>query len=287
MQVITHYHHLAIGLCLASLIAGVSHVPISARDFFTGNSFSSRAAGDVMKNRRSVNNSGNDLGEAINLLVTKGDTEMAAGHFANARNCYTSALARDPNNVTIILKASKAEEKIGDLDGAIRRARFATKLEPKNADAHAVLGQFLQANRDERAAELQYECAAELSKGDELASQYERKAIELMIACDDLERADKLSLSWLKANGKDADRHFNRGLVLAQSERAERQQEAIKELTKTLLLAPAYNRAHYQLALLYLKLDEKEKAKTELKTFINNNPDEPELKEAKEKLVQL
>lgn len=200
---------------------------------------------------------------------------------------YLSALAHDPNNVRLLLMVAKSQEQLGDLDQAIMRARLATQIEPGNVQAHLQLGQSLQANRDPKAAELQYERVLDLTINDNVAAAARKKVVDLLVELDDLERADRLSRLWVKKHDKDADCHFNRGLVLSQSEKTANLQEALKEFKKCLLLAPDYNMAHYQQALLYLKQNETELARTELKVFINSNPPPQELEQAKAKLAQL
>src|SRR5262249_7630348 len=160
--------------------------------------------------------------------------ELSVGHYGAARQIYLSALAHNNSDVSVLLKISKAEEKIGDLDSAIKRARLATQIEPRNIDGHLELGRYLEANREAKAAELQFERAVELFKDPKDATSIEGRAIQLLIDLDDLERADRLSLSWLKENKKSAECHFNRGIVLSQSEKSSRQEEAIKEFTQTL-----------------------------------------------------
>ncbi|PWT95230.1 MAG: hypothetical protein C5B53_11720 [Candidatus Melainabacteria bacterium] len=226
-------------------------------------------------------------GTQVEALLARGDGELRAGHYAIARRCYLSALAYERDNVKILLKAAQAEEKIGDLDSAIKRARLVTQIDPKNVDGHAALGRYLEANRDPKAAELQYERAIELSKDQSEATSLEGKAIRLLIDLDDLDRADRLSLSCLKGNKKNAESHYFRGLVLSKSERQPRMQEALKEFQQTLALAPECNAVHYQSALLYLKLGQKDEATQELKTFIKNNPPKNELEEAKGRLEQI
>ena len=220
-------------------------------------------------------------------LLARGDEELNAGHYAAARQLYLSALAHNSNDVSVLLKIAKAEDKIGDLDSAIKRARLATQIEPKNIDGHLELARYLEANRDPKAAELQYERAVELFKDQKEATSVEDKAIRMLIDLDDLERADRLSFTWLKENKKSAECHFNRGIVLSESEKPERQLEAIKEFTQVLNLDADFNRAHYRLALLYLKTGEKDLAKKELEIFIKSNPPQDQLADAKDKLAHL
>jgi tetratricopeptide (TPR) repeat protein len=224
---------------------------------------------------------------AIDRLVLRGDDEFKAGHFQAARSCYLSAMAHNANDVAILLKVAKAEAKIGDLDSAIKRARLATQIEPKSVDSHTELARYLEVNRDPKSAELQYERAIDLIDDPKEAKPFESKAIQMLIDLDDLEKADRLSQIWLKANKKDADCHFNRGLVLSQSEKPSRLNEAAKEFKQALALDVDHNSAHYRLGLVYLKLDDKDAAKEELQNFIKGNPTPQELKEAKERIEQL
>jgi tetratricopeptide (TPR) repeat protein len=223
----------------------------------------------------------------VEALLAHGDSELRGGHYSIARQYFLSALAYDRDNAEVLLKVAQAEAKLGDLDSAIKRARLVTQIEPKYVDGHRQLGRYLEANRDPKAAELQYERAMELTKDQSEATSLEGKAIGLLIDLDDLDRADRLSLSSLKGNKKNAECHFFRGLVLSKSEREGRMQDALKEFKQTLALAPQCNIAHYQSALLYLKLGQKDEAKQELETFIKNHPPKDQLEEAKDKLENL
>lgn len=226
-------------------------------------------------------------GTAVEQLLQHGDDQMRAGHYSNARQYYLSALAYDRDSVKVQLKVAQAEAKIGDLDAAIKRARLVTQIEPKNVDGHKELGRYLEANRDPKAAELQYERAIELSDDPSDVISLEAKAVRLLIDNDDLERADRLSLWCLKGNKKIAECHFLRGLVLAQSEKDARMQEGLKEFKQTLTLDPSRNSAHYQTALIYQKLGAKDAARQEFEFFIKGKPPKTELEDAKDRQARL
>src|SRR5262249_5948566 len=117
----------------------------------------------------------------VDRLVARGDEELSVGHYGAARQIYLSALAHNNSDVAVLLKISKAEEKIGDLDSAIKRARLATQIEPRNIDGHLELGRYLEANREAKAAELQFERAVELFKDPKDATSIEGRAIQLLI----------------------------------------------------------------------------------------------------------
>jgi len=223
----------------------------------------------------------------IDRLIGRGDEELTAGHYSSARRFYLSALAYDANNARMLLKVAEAEEKMGNLDQAIRRTRLVTQLEPNSIQAHLQLAQFFEADRDKKAAELQYERIVDLAKSDDQVSAACDKVTSLLIDLGDLERADQLSRAWLRKYGKSADSHFNRAFVLSHSSKAKNLETAAKEYHKCLTLAPDYNRAHYQLGLFYLDLGDTAQAKEELKRFINNRPSQAELEQAQGQLSQL
>jgi tetratricopeptide (TPR) repeat protein len=216
-----------------------------------------------------------------------GDAALSQGHYGIARRLYANCLVEDPNNVQVLIKLAHAEEQIGDLDQAIARGRLACQLAPKRVDAHMALASFLEANRDDKAAELQYERALELRPQAETACLAQGRIVALLIKLDSVDQADRLSKDWLHKDNKSPDCHFNRGLVLSQSAKPENWQEAASEFKKTLLLSPDLNRAHYQLALLDLKRGDKRSAKEELETFIKSDPKGNELVKAKELLTGL
>ncbi len=220
-------------------------------------------------------------------LIASGDHELAIKHCAKARQFYLTALDRDNNNVQILLKIAEAEKELGDLDQALKRARTATQIDPQNIEAHFQLGNYLKANRDLKAAALQYERVLDLSDSKNDTLGIRESLLQLLIDLDDLERADNFSKRWLKGNDKNAACHFYRGLVLSLSSKSNNLQAANKELSKCLALNPAYNKAHYQLALLLLKLDDKERAKTELQTFIQNGASKAEIEQAQAQMKEL
>lgn len=220
-------------------------------------------------------------------LRALGDAEFDRGHLDKAKSYYLDAYYCNTTDARNMLGLAKISEKKGDLDDAIRRARLAAQNEPANPKVHFAVGTYLEENQDFRGAELQYERAVELTKSKDESVLFCTKAIQSLVQIEDFEKADKLSKSWLKEHAKYAQSHYDRGLVLMNSDKPPNQEEALKQFAKALELDPKMNIVHYQLGVLNGKIGQKEMALKELNAFVDSHPTAKELKLAQTQIEKL
>jgi tetratricopeptide (TPR) repeat protein len=207
------------------------------------------------------------------------DREMEAGHFQAACQLYRLALATHRSDVSILIKAARAYEAAGDLDEAIHRAREATVFEPTNAGARVALGHFLDANREDKAAILQFEMALQIKD----AEPETRKAaygplLRLLRHQNQCEKLEKTARRGVHDFPQDADCHYNLGWALSQLPKtdakasAKLQAEAISEYRRSISLGGKRAGAHLNLALLLADSGDKNAASQELSTYLKLAP---------------
>jgi tetratricopeptide (TPR) repeat protein len=228
-----------------------------------------------------------DEGKAKKLCES-GEEEIKRGNLDKATAFYTEANLFNPTSGQVMLGLARIADRRGDLDEAIKKARAAAQFDQDSVNTHMVLGGYLERNQEFIAAALQYERAIDLTKVKDEQIPLCNKVTSLLIEADEFERTDMLTKAWVSQHPKSADVHYDRGLLLAHSTKLPKRKEAVKELDKALALEPRLNIAHYQLGLVLVKLDDKERAEKELSTFINNHPsDQEKVKRAQDTLERL
>ncbi len=220
-------------------------------------------------------------------VILSGEALEAKGDWKAARTRYQKALLLLPNDTTVLLKIAAASQAIGDLDDAMKKARQVTGLMPNLAEGHLALGRYLEMNRDQRAAQLQYERALDLDPPIETKVAVFGPYLRVLIAMAKMDEADKLSRKWLKDNQDNADCHFNRAWIAAQLPKPQQKAEAIDEYRKALALQKDLVQAHYNLALLLVNAGKTTEAASELKAFIQQAPHDPDIANARKLLAQL
>lgn len=220
-------------------------------------------------------------------IMVSGDTLSAGGDYKNARQRYLKALLVLPNNPQLLLKSAHMSQMLGDLDDALKRARQATTVAPELADGHLALGRYLEMNRDERAAQIQFERALDLSPPLATKVAIYGPYLRVLISMNKLDDADKLSRKWISANPESADCHYNRAWVAGQLPGKKSTAEAIQEYRKSLALKHDLVQAHYNVALLLIKQGNSSEASKELKEFIRLAPQDPDISNAQKLLAQL
>jgi tetratricopeptide (TPR) repeat protein len=220
-------------------------------------------------------------------MTKLGDEQMAKKEYTLARATFRDLCWRRPMDPIPMLKEAAAAAKCGDLDEALVWAKKATTYAPAYGEAHIQLGHLLEANRDWKAAYLQYARAFDLVSDQESKISLETPMLRTLIKAKDDDKADQLSLSMIKQNKKAPDCYYNRAWYLSQSAKPEALAEAIENYKQVLIMTPARNDARFNLALLLVKNNAKEEAVAELKKFIEAAPDDPDCPRAKEMLAKL
>jgi tetratricopeptide (TPR) repeat protein len=220
-------------------------------------------------------------------MTKLGDEQMAKKEYTLARATFRELCWRRPMDPIPMLKEAAAAAKCGDLDEALVWAKKATQYAPNYDDAHIQLGHLLEANRDWKAAYLQYARALDLVSDPESRISLETPMLRTLLKTKDYDKAEQLSLSMIKQNKKTPDCYYNRAWYLSQSPKPEALAEAIDNYKQVLTLTPDRNDARFNLALLLVKNNAKEEAAVELKKFIDAAPDDPDCPRAKDILEKL
>lgn len=218
-------------------------------------------------------------------LLLVADTYLANKQFKEARTALERLVVLNPSG-DILLKLAHACDKNGDLDEAIKRARQATQAAPRNPLPHVTLARYLEANRDNNAAKLQYERAMDLKPDRNLRKIAMGALLRLLVTGKKFIDADDFSKRWLKQYPEDAECHFNRACIASQLGDGY-VQESIDEYNKTLELQPQLSSAHYNLALLLIKTGKNTAALKELQAFVEKAPNDSDVESAKELIKKL
>jgi tetratricopeptide (TPR) repeat protein len=216
------------------------------------------------------------------------DTELAAGHFQAACDLYKLALATHRSDAQLLLKAAKSYESAGDLDEAIHRAREAAVFEPNNAEAHLMLGHYLDLNRDYTSAILHFEVVLDTKN----AKAETRKAaygplLRMLKHENEMAKLLKRSRQGARDFAQDADSHYNYAWALTQMQNtdpkatAKFRRDAIFEYRKCIELGEKRAGVHFSLATVLADAGEKAEAKEELAIYLKSAPDQANAAEVK------
>ncbi len=216
-----------------------------------------------------------------------GDVLAAAGNFKLAKARYQKALLLMPNNPQLLLEIAQAAAVQGDLDDALKRARQATTVAPDNPAGHLALGRYLEMNRENRAAQIQYERALDLNPSLTLNVSIYGPLLRVLVAGNKLDDADKLSRKWVAGSPDCGDCHYNRAWIAAQLPGPKHTVEAIDEYKKAIAIKADLTSAHYNVALLLVKQEKESEAARELKLFIQLAPKDPDIGNARKLLEKL
>ncbi len=221
-------------------------------------------------------------------IAADADRELAAGHYQAACELYRLALTTHRSDSTVLLNAARAYEKAGNLDEAIRRAREAALFDPDNAEAHLVLAHFLDMDRQEKAAILQFEVVIDNKKADPST----RKAaygpiLRLLKKVDNWEILIKMARRGAHEFPQDPDSQFNLGWALTQlpntvpKEHLKIQHDAVIAYQKSVDLGVKGPAVHLNLAMLLADLGDSPAASAELATYLKLAPSEANRSEVK------
>jgi len=192
----------------------------------------------------------------------------------------------NPGNADIVLKLAHTNEKLGDLDEAIKQAKKATQLAPDDARTHITLGRYLDSNRDTNAARLQFERAMDVKPDKSLRKTAMGALLRILIASEKMPIADEFTKKWVKQYPDDAACHYNRAWLASQLE-GDHVQECIDGYRKTLELDPTLSSVHYNLALVLLKAGKNTDGLRELKSFVKELPNDSDCASAIELIKKL
>lgn len=219
-------------------------------------------------------------------MLLLADALLANCEFRESRATLARLSVLSPANVEVLLKLAHANDKLGDLDNAIKQARKATQVAPGDPRTHITLGRYLDANRDANAARLQFERAMDLKPEKSLRKVAMGGILRILIATDKLPDADELSKKWLKQYSDDAACHYNRAWIASQIE-GDHMQECIDGYRKALELDPSLKSVHYNLGLVLVKAGKKQEALEELKSFVTASPNDSDSESARELIKKL
>jgi tetratricopeptide (TPR) repeat protein len=221
------------------------------------------------------------------IVELAGEAFLAAGDLKQAKQYYLKYALLNPGDVAASVKLAEIYQQLGDLDNALKYARGAAHEHAGDSSAHLVLARLLEANHDYRPAEVQYERAIETGKTMEERVAAQGPMLRVLFQLNKLPDADKLSKKWAAEKGAPADCHYNRAWVASQIGGAPAKTEAISEYQKALALKSGMPEVHYNLGLLLADQGRKSEAEKELKLFIQQAPNDPDIQKARELLGKL
>lgn len=228
-----------------------------------------------------------------NALELLAEAQLAEGDLKGARQTYLRLARARPEDSNTLLKIAHTSSLLGDLDDAIMKARQATEIAANDPNSHYKLGEYLEQNRDLKAAYLQFLVVLELcSKSkerhfEEMRIDVQGPILRTLVQARELSEADRLSKKWAKESGGVFSCQFNRAWIAAQLPAKEALKEAIVHYQKALALKPDLNSARYNLALVLIKDGKSAEGKKELKRFLSAAPHDPDAARAGQLLAEL
>lgn len=212
------------------------------------------------------------------------DSYKALGKTKEADEVFVQlkGLGAEGDTVAMIYNEGVASLKVGDAKAARERFLEALQLNPELVQAHEALAILYgnQKNYPEAAVHAEKALA---HKPDSMTLK--RISYDAYKALGDTAKAEAMFQQLIAGDPKAlAVQLFNQAIEVFN---AGNTQEATDLLEKAVQADPTNSRAHYQLGLCYVNLDQKAKAKEHLKTFIELAPSDPEVEAAKSMLAFL
>ncbi|HSN38695.1 MAG TPA: tetratricopeptide repeat protein [Burkholderiales bacterium] len=168
--------------------------------------------------------------EALEALITEGNSCEDRGEYATARELYQRAVAMSPHSARAHMNLGNALAGLGNAPEALECYRRAIVLQPQWLPAQLNLGALLLAAGDLAAAESAYRCALEIAP--ESASAWTGLGCALDTHSDEAEVAFRMALALTPGHAGTASRLAHR---LREQGHA---REAIHELRSALLANP-------------------------------------------------
>jgi tetratricopeptide (TPR) repeat protein len=219
-------------------------------------------------------------------LLLLADAQLANKQFKESKITLARLGVLNPGNAEIVIKLAHANDKLGDLDEAIKLAKKSTQLAPDDPRTHITLARYLDADRDANAARLQYERALDCKPDKNLRKTAMAAILRMLIATDKMPQADEFSKKWLKQYPDDATCYYNRAWIASQLA-GEHAQECIEDYRKALELEPTLSSIRYNLALVLLKAGKNTDALHELKEFVKALPEDSDSQSARDLIKKL
>jgi len=157
--------------------------------------------------------------------------------------------------------------KQGKVQTAIRAARALINQDPRNADAHYMLGKAYLADNKSELALMEFKTVNQIGVfGPHIPENEFRKAIaELFVKFNQIEEALKEYLLLIKLEAYQADHYYWAGKLFSERNRSEM---AMNYLRKAVELDPRHSKAHYELGLLLYREKRPIEAKSELEAAL-------------------
>lgn len=219
-------------------------------------------------------------------LLLVADCYFAAKKYKEAKEVCRRIQQLSASNCDNLLKLSLCYEKLGDLDSAINEARKATIVGPDDPRTHFALARFLVANRDDKAAALQFErtldLESRLTPAVKIAAMNEW--LKILLKENNHEKAEELVYKWAKNNQQNPKCQYNLAWILSMNPK--KKKEAIDAYQKTLKLDPALHAVHYNLGLLQIEVGDVRNGLAQLRIFVKAAPTDHDAGQARELIKQ-
>ena len=203
---------------------------------------------------------------AIATLETEAMNYLRRGDFTAARARYQKLVALDPKNADAHAMLGVACQRTGDLESAKSALSTATRLDPDNAAHHANLGNVLNACGETAAALQEFDVAIALDGDNALVHNDRGNALsaagDLAAAIDSYRRALTLRPSYARA-------HFNLANALKAAYRTD---DAIAEYKRAIDADPLYASAYVNLGNALRDADQPQEAIAAYRRAIGTDP---------------
>jgi tetratricopeptide (TPR) repeat protein len=163
---------------------------------------------------------------------------------------------------------------------------MSTQAAPDSPQSHIALAKYLEQNRDQQQAFLQYSRAVDLRPPETTMQKIFSPMLRILMSVNDKDDALKLAKKWAKEYNKLADCQYNYAWILSQCDE-KKLPEAVALYKQALQLDPKLTGAHYNMAILLVRLNQNEDAVAELKQFLKLAPDDADAAQAKKLLAKL
>ncbi|MEW6563984.1 MAG: tetratricopeptide repeat protein [Spirochaetota bacterium] len=165
--------------------------------------------------------------------------------------------------------------KQGKIQTAIRAARSLINQDPRNADAHYMLGKAYLADNKSELALMEFKAVNQIALfGPHIPENEFRKTIaQLFVKYNQIEEALKEYLLLIKMEAYQADHYYWAGKLFSERNRSDM---ALNYLRKAVELDPRHSKAHYELGLLLYREKKPIEAKSELEAALKLQGDNPQ-----------
>ncbi|MDX1665958.1 MAG: SDR family NAD(P)-dependent oxidoreductase [Saprospiraceae bacterium] len=209
--------------------------------------------------------------EELKGFIDQAREYVSSGQIEEGVSFVRTALEKYPesNQLRYYLGILLAQDS-NNIQEAAHEIAIILEREPTNLRANFLMGELSELKNDFHQARQHYEKVMDLAP--DYPGIYYRLAIVLANHFpEEAKRAGKYFKKAIKRNPKNADAHYQYGLLL--SDELDKPKKAIKQLKKTLDIDEDHPFAHYDLALIYHRLGKQKKAHKAYLKAIENNPE--------------